>query len=137
MKWINLIKELEIMARKNEKEIKKFRCNFCRKYMYDRVYVFEKDGTTYQTCSACKFLFLLLKEEVDSNRFHAVRRMLDYSIRNIRHCTVCKYFDPKREQKCIKGVFTGVGSSSYTFSYANDKCKYFHKLQISGTGCYF
>ena len=105
-------------------------CEFCKKDITNRPYTIEKEGIKYWTCSACKFLFGLLCEEVISGRFDSLREMVNRSLMCKRHCRVCKHFRPYRESECQIGRSTGVGSSAttnYPFSYANHGCAYFER----------
>ena len=122
------------MARNGEKEKATYKCDFCKKRLNNRTYRFEKNGHKYLTCSSCKFIFQLLCDEVESDRFIIIRKILDKIMRYKRHCTICRYFDINNPRKCTRGMWTGVNKENqtgYAFTYANDQCKYFYRLKMN------
>ena len=105
------------------------KCHFCRRALKERIYTIKKDSTILEVCSACKYTFNILNEEMKSDRFGTLKSMINLLLKNKRHCSICKQFRTYEPSTCMIGRKTGMGyATCYAFSYANHGCSRFHRI---------
>ena len=108
------------------------RCHFCHKKLTIKKYKIEHANKIYDLCSLCEWLYNILKREMDQDRFVVIRKMLNYTVSDKKHCIICRHFRPEIPNSCRRGNSTGVKSnfSTYPFSYANHGCMEFIKIRM-------